>query len=87
MLTIAEIQQKLAEIDQIRKTINATLIEACKGPAVADTIKLVAAITKAVATGGSDPLAIIDALNDLNAINADLTAAEAAVKAQAESQG
>lgn len=82
MLSIAEVQAELAKIDQLRRQINSVLIAACQGPAPADTIKLIAAVTRAVATGGKDPLAIIDALNDLNSINADLTAAENAVKAQ-----
>lgn len=81
-MTVADIQNALAIIDQIRQEINAYIKAALAAGAGADAISLMADIAKDVATGGKDPMAILATIQQLTAINNDLTAAAAAVKAQ-----
>jgi hypothetical protein len=80
-MTLTQINQTIAELDQVRQKINAFVIAALPtmGP---DCLKLVLAITAMVAQGGANPAQVMEALADLAQINKDITSAELAVKAQ-----
>ena len=81
-MTLAQINDTLATIDQIRQKVNTFIKAAATEHNLADALTLVAAITKDIATGGADPVAILQSLDALVQINADLTAAATAVKAE-----
>ena len=81
-MDITQIQETIAQIDQIRQKINAFIKAALAAGTGADAISLMAAIAKDVATSGTDPAAILATINDLTQINNDLDTAVAAVKAQ-----
>jgi len=69
----------LAQIVQIRQNIT-TIITAAAPTAIPDTLKEIAALSKCIATGGTDPAAIVEAFTTLNQIYADISAAEKAVQ-------
>ncbi len=80
-MTLAEIQEKIAEIDQVRQKVNKFLIAALPtmGP---DAFKLALAVSAMVAAGGANPAAVMSGLDDLNQLNADFTTAMAAARSE-----
>ena len=81
-MTLAEIQAKLAIIDQIRQEINTFIKNALLAGTGADAIALMAAIAKDVATSGTDPAAILATIQTVVQINNDINTAVAATKAE-----
>ena len=81
-MTLAEIQAKLAIIDQIRQEINTFIKNALLAGTGADAIALMAAIAKDVATSGTDPAAILATIQNVVQINNDINTAVAAPQAE-----
>ena len=64
--------ERLDKILEIRRKIRAFLTEAVKQGVLLESFALAAAIGKMVAQGGADPAAIVQALEMLGEIDADL---------------
>ena len=75
--------ERLDKILEVRRKIRVFLTEAVKQGVLLESFALAAAIGKMVAQGGADPAAIVQALEMLGEIDADLDKAmEAAGAAQ-----
>ena len=75
--------ERLDKVLEVRRKIRVFLTEAVKQGVLLESFALAAAIGKMVAAGGADPAAIVQALEMLGEIDADLDKAmEAAGAAQ-----
>lgn len=74
---MSEHRQRILEV---RRKIRVFLSEAVKQGVLVESFALAAAIGKMIAAGGADPVAIVQALDMLGEIDADLDKAAAAAE-------